>query len=81
MARGGTDPITIAELQVTDVDNTPAQLTYTVTVGPVNGQLELTIAPGLAINSFTQAQIDAGQVVYVHNGSFTAQRQLYLHGQ
>ena len=42
VARGGTDSITIGELQVTDVDNTPAQLTYTVTVGPVNGQLELT---------------------------------------
>ena len=71
VARGGTDFITAAELQVTDVDSTPAQLIYTVTVGPVNGQLELTIAPGLAINSFTQAQIDAGQIVYVHNGSFT----------
>ncbi|MDH4083204.1 MAG: Ig-like domain-containing protein, partial [Nitrospira sp.] len=65
-------PIIVSELQVTDVDNTPAQLTYTVTVVPVNGQLELTTAPGFAINSFTQAQIDAGQVVYVHDGSFTA---------
>ncbi len=72
VAQGGTDPITTAELQVTDVDNTPAQLTYTVTVAPVNGQLELTTAPGVAIISFTQAQINAGQVVYVHNGSFTA---------
>ena len=72
VAQGGTDSITTAELQVIDVDNTPAQLTYTVTVGPVNGQLELTTAPGVAINSFTQAQIDSGLVVYVHNGSFTA---------
>ncbi|MDH4369438.1 MAG: Ig-like domain-containing protein, partial [Nitrospira sp.] len=72
VARGGTVPIIVSELQVTDVDNTPAQLTYTVTVVPVNGQLELTTAPGFAINSFTQAQIDAGQVVYVHDGSFTA---------
>jgi VCBS repeat-containing protein len=72
VVQGGTDSITTTELQVTDVDNTPAELTYTVTVGPVNGQLELTTAPGVAINSFTQAQINAGQVIYVHNGSLTA---------
>ncbi len=71
MVQGGTDTITIAELQVTDVDNAPAQLTYTVTVGSVNGQLELVGNPGVPISSFTQAQINAGQVVYVHNGSAT----------
>ena len=71
VARGGTDVITNVELQITDVDNTPGQLTFNVTLGPVNGQLELTTAPGFSINSFTQAQIDAGQIVYVHNGSFT----------
>ena len=57
------------ELQVTDADNTPAQLIYTVTVGPVNGQLELTTAPGVAITSFTQADIDAGRLVFVHSGA------------
>ena len=72
VAMGGTDVITAGELQVTDVDTIPAQLTYTVTVGPVNGQLELTSAPGLPITSFTQADINAGLVVYVHNGSLTA---------
>jgi hypothetical protein len=70
--RGGTDTVTTAELQVTDIDNTPAQLTYTVTVASLNGQLELISAPGIAITTFTQAQIDAGHVVYVHDGSFTA---------
>ncbi|MFO0699341.1 MAG: cadherin-like domain-containing protein, partial [Nitrospira sp.] len=72
VAIGGTDAIATTELQVSDADNASAQLTYTVTVGPVNGQLELTTASGFAITSFTQAQIDAGQVVYVHNGSLTA---------
>jgi hypothetical protein len=71
VSQGGTDIITTAELRVADLDNVPAQLVYTVTVGPVNGQLELTTAPGVAINSFTQAQINAGLVVYVHNGSLT----------
>ena len=72
VAQGGTDPITTAELQVTDVDSVPGQLIYTVTAGPVNGQLELTTAPGVAITNFTQAQINAGQLVYVHDGSLTA---------
>ena len=72
VAIGGTDVLTAGELQVTDVDTLPAQLTYTVTVPPVNGQLEFTSAPGVAIASFTQAEINAGLVVYVHDGSITA---------
>ena len=36
-----------------------------------NGQLELTGNPGVAVSSFTQAQIDANQVVYVHDGTNT----------
>ncbi len=66
---GGTDPITNGELQVADLDNSPAQLAYTVTVGPVNGQLELTTFPGVAITTFTQADINAGRLVFVHNGA------------
>ena len=69
VVQGLTDLITSGELQVTDADNTPAQLIYTVTTAPLNGRLELTTAPGVAITSFTQADIDAGRLVYVHNGA------------
>lgn len=55
--------------QVVDLDNTPTQLVYTVTTAPLNGQLELSTAPGLAITSFTQADVDAGRLVFVHNGT------------
>ena len=68
---GATGGIATAALEVTDVDNTPAELAYTVTVVPGNGQLELTTAAGTAITSFTQADINAGRLVYVHNGSET----------
>jgi len=68
---GATATITTAALEVTDVDNTPAELTYTVTVVPGNGQLELTTSPGTAITSFTQADIDANRLVYVHDDSNT----------
>ena len=66
---GFSDPITSDQLQVTDADNTPAQLLYTVSSAPLNGRLELATAPGMPITSFTQADINAGRLVYVHNGS------------
>jgi hypothetical protein len=71
VAEGGIDAITVAELQVTDVDNTPAQILYTVTAVPINGQLELTTNLGVAITSFTQDDIDNNRLVYVHNASET----------
>ncbi|MCX5728622.1 MAG: Ig-like domain-containing protein, partial [Nitrospirae bacterium] len=67
--QGLSGPITSGELQVTDVDNTPAQLIYTVTIAPIDGRLELTTAPGVAIMSFTQADINAGRLVFVHSGA------------
>ncbi|NIR35777.1 MAG: hypothetical protein GWN79_21085, partial [Actinobacteria bacterium] len=48
------------------------RVAYTVTAGPGTGQIERTSAPGTAITSFTQADIDAGLLVYVHDGSPTA---------
>ena len=69
VVQGLTDLITSGELQVADVDNQPAQLIYTVTTAPVNGRLELTTAPGVAITSFTQADINAGRLVFVHSGA------------
>ena len=49
---GATAGIGTALLEVTDIDNTPAELTYTVTAGLANGQLELTTTPGTAIARF-----------------------------
>ncbi len=68
---GSTATIDNALLSTSDVDNTSAQLVYSVTSVPTNGQLELTTGPGVAINSFTQDDIDNNRVVFVHNGSET----------
>lgn len=62
LAQGASVVITSARLQTTDVDHTPAQLVYTITTSPSHG----TLTPG---TTFTQQQIDAGQVSYQHNGS------------
>ncbi len=59
-------------LRATDIDNTPAQLVYTLSAVPANGTLRLGgVALGVAA-TFTQADIDAGLVSYDHDGSETA---------
>ncbi len=55
----------------TDVDSDNSSLLYQVTVLPEHGQLEFTDDPGVAITSFTQLQLDDGEVVYVHDGTDT----------
>jgi len=64
-----------AQLEATDLDNTPAQqLTYTLTAVPVNGTLKkesvvlTTTAPN---NTFTQQDINDNKIKYSHNGSET----------
>ncbi|MDH5609547.1 MAG: Ig-like domain-containing protein, partial [Cyclobacteriaceae bacterium] len=63
--------ITTAELQFTDLDSPADSLIYSLVGGAVNGQLELVSNPGVPVSGFTQADIDLGQLMYVHNGSET----------
>jgi hypothetical protein len=46
-----------------DATQSPADITYHVIAGLVHGQLELASAPGIAITSFTQADIDVADVL------------------
>ena len=64
--------LTPAMLQATDVDadDGPGDLTYAAS-NLANGQLEISGVPGVPITSFTQAQIAAGQIVFLHDGSET----------
>ena len=71
VSEGGTGAITSAKLNTTDADTAPEDITYTVTSAPANGRLERTDNPGTAITSFTQADINAGLVRFVHDGSET----------
>ncbi|MGI0487175.1 cadherin-like domain-containing protein [Pantanalinema rosaneae CENA516] len=65
---GGVIDITSSLLRVSDGDNPPlSSLVYTVTP-PSNGTLLLAGAP---VTSFTQADINSGQLRYQHNGSET----------
>lgn len=60
--------LTTDELSASDVDNTADQLTFTIETPPVNGTIEV---GGSSVTSFTQAQLVAGDVSYVHDGSET----------
>ena len=75
VAEGGIDTITSTEMPGADPDNTPTELVYTITTNPGNGFLAFAASPAVPINSFTQAQIDAGAVIYVHDGSETTTDQ------
>lgn len=61
---GNTAPITSTQLMVSDPDNRPADLSYTLEGVPGKGQLLLN---GVVLNQndhFTQADIDAGRLNY-----------------
>jgi hypothetical protein len=65
---GSTLVLTSGNLSATDVDDVAASLVFTVS-GIANGQFELVGFPGVPITGFTQGQLAAGQVQFVHDGS------------
>ncbi len=64
--------LSAAVLLTTDVDNSPAQLVYTLTSAPIHGTLRLGGVALTATDTFTQADIDAGLLTYDHDGSETS---------
>ncbi|WP_235609780.1 cadherin-like domain-containing protein, partial [Azospira sp. I13] len=65
---GATATIGAGDLAAGDPDDSGTGLTYTVTAAPAHGQLELSGAPGIAISSFTQDDLDNNRLRYVHDG-------------
>ncbi len=66
---GGTATISVARLQVADVDNTTSERTFTVISPPSHGDLLLSGSPLTANDTFTQADIDSSFVDYSNDGS------------
>ncbi len=72
VAEGSTgNVVTTAMLHTTDVDNTPGQITYTLTSVPTNGFLRRSGVNLSVSSTFTQADIDAGIITYAHNDTET----------
>lgn len=68
VARGRAVRITTADLTAIDPDDTVHSLTFSVS-NASNGFVALTSSPAVAVNSFTQADLEAGHVLFAHNGA------------
>jgi cytoskeletal protein CcmA (bactofilin family) len=66
--RGRSVVITTEDITAVDPDDTPDHLTYTVS-NPAGGYVALATQPGTPVLTFTQADIEAGRVLFVHDGS------------
>ncbi|MBW2370641.1 MAG: tandem-95 repeat protein, partial [Deltaproteobacteria bacterium] len=67
ISEGGSVVLSDANLMGSDVDTDDATLIFTAH-NLTGGQFELVSNPGVAIGSFTQAQVDRGEVQFVHDG-------------
>jgi hypothetical protein len=76
---GATVTLTLANLGAADPDNAWGGLVYNAS-GIANGQFELTSAPGTAVTTFTQADVAAGLVVFVHAGNNLAPTYMIVAG-
>ncbi|MBF0433871.1 MAG: tandem-95 repeat protein [Magnetococcales bacterium] len=79
VAEGGQVTLGTAILAATDPDSPASSLTYTVDTLPVHGGLLLNgVALGVG-GQFTQADVDAGNLAYHHDGSNTVGDNFSFH--
>ena len=71
VANDAVGAITSSLLLVTDADNSPAEIVYTVTTVPMYGDLFLGVSQVTVNGTFTQADIDGVLVSYDHDGGAT----------
>lgn len=73
LSQGGTIVLTPGMLLATDIDNTPDQISFTLTQLPQHGQLQKLIGSTwttLNVNDWlTQEDINSGRARYLHNNS------------
>eukprot|EP00079_Xenopus_tropicalis_P015862 XP_004914006.1 PREDICTED: FRAS1-related extracellular matrix protein 1 [Xenopus tropicalis] len=82
-----TRPVTLTEgdrvtlvtdvLMATDGTGKPEKLLYAVSVPPVHGQIEYINYPGVPISSFSQLDVAAQKVCYVHDNSHETSKDLF----
>src|SRR5262245_42989179 len=67
VAKGGSAPITLQDLNALDPDDSAKDLTFTVS-NARHGYVSLSTAPRKSVTNFTQADLEAGRVGFVHAG-------------
>uniref|UniRef100_A0A9L0R3I1 Chondroitin sulfate proteoglycan 4 n=1 Tax=Equus caballus TaxID=9796 RepID=A0A9L0R3I1_HORSE len=72
LTRGSRISISRAQLNVVDPDSAPGEIEYEVQRAPHNGFLSLAGASPGPVTHFTQADVDAGRLAFVANGSSVA---------
>ena len=69
VVQGTQQVISSIQLKSTDVDNSAAELTYSLVTAVTHGTLMKSGVPLLAGNSFNQADLDGAVITYTHDGS------------
>lgn len=70
--KGKSAPVTTWDVTAFDPDDDAKDLTFTVS-NPVGGFVALASMPSQAASKFTQADLEAGKVMFKHNGNDTNQ--------
>ncbi|KAL1247208.1 hypothetical protein QQF64_022584 [Cirrhinus molitorella] len=65
---GEESEITANMLSSDDLDTPPEELVYAIEI-PSNGIVAFKVSPDDSVDSFTQAQINNGEVLFIHQGS------------
>jgi len=71
LTQGNQTPIQTGDLEATDADNAPSELTYTVTTAPTQGELLLSGSALGQGGTFTQEAINDGNLAYNHTAGAT----------
>ncbi|XP_062905194.1 FRAS1-related extracellular matrix protein 1a isoform X2 [Mobula hypostoma] len=74
IVKGDRGTLTTAVLLASDGTNKPEELLYIITVPPDYGQIEYVNYPGVVITSFSQMDVAAQAVCYIHRSKVLATR-------
>lgn len=66
--RGGNTRLTISDINAVDPDDSADKLKFAV-ANAKNGFVAMKASPAKAVDNFTQADLEAGGVMFVHNGA------------
>ncbi|XP_037613686.1 FRAS1-related extracellular matrix protein 1a isoform X1 [Sebastes umbrosus] len=77
VSRGDRVVLTTDVLLATDGTEKPEELLYIITIPPAHGHIEYIKHPGLAISTFSQMDVAANLVAYVHDNRATTPAETF----